>query len=123
MFSCSDQCFGLFASDGIKTDIQVLVSFSLHRVCHHPTANISDYRQTEVIKCNLMCYQWGAAAYQPVCVSRSVSLPPQLLSDHRVYSGPTGCLLLFIPQRDGSPVSMVPTERQLGDGMIGHILR
>lgn len=40
---------------------------------------------------------------------------PQSQCDHWVYSGPSECSVLFILQRDGSPVSMVPTERQLAD--------
>lgn len=41
--------------------------------------------------------------------------PPQSQCDHWVYSGPSECSVLFILQRDGSPVSMVPAERQLAD--------
>lgn len=71
--------------------------------------------QQQQLSLSLLLSQEGSSVF--------TGLPPQPPSDHRVYSGPTECLLLFILQRDGSPVSMVPTERQLGASwMIGQIL-
>ena len=61
-----------------------------------------------------MAAEFGLGTSSHMCYSELwVPLRSQPLSDGWVYSWPTEFMLLFILQRDGSPVSMVSTERQL----------